>query len=174
MQKGSRETSQYVQAMWRNTSLKTLLFASMWRNSQLLVEQGRTKESKLQHSTPNTWEMPMPPRVWLIQEKMDAIMHCGWNENNKKKGWGLNQSLNSVMFWWGWGWTLVALGKEPECIDLLDEICHTSPTSQSKANNEDPYHNECVHCIHCCPAWEEERRLLSCILLTQELPKSKK
>ena len=62
------------------------------------------------------------------------------------------------------GLALVALGEEPERVDLLDEVGHASPTSESESDNEHPNYYECIHHIHGSPAWHEKGQLLCCIL----------
>jgi hypothetical protein len=66
----------------------------------------------------------------------------------------------------GFGWALVALGKEAEGVNLLDEVVHASPPSKSKPDHQHPYHCECVHCIHGRPAAKEGWKLLRRILHT--------
>ncbi|KAK2414624.1 auxin transporter protein [Trifolium repens] len=64
-----------------------------------------------------------------------------------------------------WWWlALVALSKKPKCVNLSNEVGHTSPSTKPKPNHQYPYHNECIENIHCCPAWHEERRFFSSIL----------
>jgi len=63
-----------------------------------------------------------------------------------------------------WLCTLVALGKEPEGVDLLHEVGHARPSSESKSSHQHPDHHKHVHCIHPSPAWQEKGWLLCCIL----------
>jgi len=66
--------------------------------------------------------------------------------------------------WWRWRLALVALGKEPKIVNLLDEVGHAGPSSKPKPNHQNPHHNKCIEHIHCSPAWHKERRLLCSIL----------
>lgn len=59
---------------------------------------------------------------------------------------------------------LVALGKEAKSVNLPYKIGHTGPSSKPKSNHKNPYHNEGIKNIHCCPTRHEERRFLCCIL----------
>lgn len=69
--------------------------------------------------------------------------------------------------WWR-SLALVAFRKESKRIDLSNKVCHTSPSSKSEPNNENPSHNERVYSKHSDPAREEERRLLRRILQRKE------
>lgn len=53
--------------------------------------------------------------------------------------------------------TLVAFGKWSECVNLLDEVCHTGPPSKSKAHHKNPNHHKCINHIHDRPVRDEER-----------------
>jgi hypothetical protein len=64
------------------------------------------------------------------------------------------------------GWALIALGKEAESVNLLDEVVHARPPSKSEPDHQHPYHYKCVHYIHDRPAGKEEWRLLRRILHT--------
>lgn len=68
---------------------------------------------------------------------------------------------------WDSRWALIALGEEPESVDLVDEIVHASPPSKAKADYQHPNHYKCVHYKHESPVGEEERKLLSRILHSQ-------
>ena len=70
------------------------------------------------------------------------------------------------VWWWHWGLALVALGKEPKCVNLPHKVGHAGPSSKPKPNHKNPQHNECIQDIHCSPAWHEERGLLCGILHT--------
>ncbi|KAG5550448.1 hypothetical protein RHGRI_015419 [Rhododendron griersonianum] len=70
----------------------------------------------------------------------------------------------------GWGIALVALGKEPECVNLLHKVGHASPSAEPEAHHQNPDHDEDVHHVHGRPAGQENRRLLCCVLqLSQEI-----
>ena len=67
----------------------------------------------------------------------------------------------------GWermGLALVALGKEPKCVDLLDEVGHASPPTEPKSDHQNPHHYKCIHHIHSSPAWHKRWQLLRSIL----------
>ncbi|RWW03701.1 hypothetical protein GW17_00033112 [Ensete ventricosum] len=59
---------------------------------------------------------------------------------------------------------LVALGEEPEGVDLPDEVGHAGPSAEPEADDEHPPHHEGVHHVHPRPARQEEGRLLRSIL----------
>ena len=50
------------------------------------------------------------------------------------------------------GLALVALGEEPECVDLPHEVSHTSPSAEPEPNYKHPNHNEGVEHVHPRPA----------------------
>ena len=60
---------------------------------------------------------------------------------------------------------LVALGEEPERVDLLDEVGHAGPAAEAEADHQHPRHHERVQHEHPRPARQKRRRLLRCILL---------
>lgn len=105
--------------------------------------------------------LPAPCVVCIIHERDNLKCY--------KKVYSLTRGIpNLMMFCSSRGWTLVALGEKTKCVNLLDEIGHTSPPSQSKANHKYPYHYKCIQYVHGCPAWEEDRRFLNCILHLQQ------
>jgi hypothetical protein len=61
-------------------------------------------------------------------------------------------------------WALVALGEEPERVNLLDEVCNAGPAAEFKADHQDPSHYEHIHHEHPRPARQEGRGLLYCVL----------
>lgn len=77
-----------------------------------------------------------------------------------------------MLLWCGRrGWlclrALVALGEEPEGVDLVDEVGHAGPPADPEADHEHPPHHEGVHRVHRRPAWQEQGRLLGGILQPQ-------
>ncbi|BAS94293.1 Os05g0447250, partial [Oryza sativa Japonica Group] len=58
------------------------------------------------------------------------------------------------------GWALVALGEEPERVDLLDEVGDAGPAAEAEPDHQHPRHHEHVHHEHPAPARQERRRLL--------------
>jgi hypothetical protein len=60
---------------------------------------------------------------------------------------------------------LVALGEEPERVDLLDEVDHAGPAAEAEADHHHPHHYEHVHHEHPRPARQEEGWLLRGVLL---------
>jgi hypothetical protein len=66
----------------------------------------------------------------------------------------------------GFGWALIALGKEAESVNLLDEVVNARPPSKSKADHQHRYHYKCVHYAHDHPSGKEEWRFLRRILDT--------
>lgn len=71
---------------------------------------------------------------------------------------------------------LITLSKEAEGVDLPNEIGDASPASEPETHHKDPYHYECVYCIHGSPAWHKWWWLLCSILhlyFKQNLKKKK-
>ena len=62
------------------------------------------------------------------------------------------------------GHALVAFGEEAKCINLMDEVGHTSPSTKAKPDNQDPYYYEYVDRICPHPSSHVFRRLLHRIL----------
>jgi hypothetical protein len=60
---------------------------------------------------------------------------------------------------------LVALGEEPERVDLLDEVDHAGPSADAEADHQHPHHDEQVHQEHPGPARQEEGWLLRGVLV---------
>lgn len=86
-------------------------------------------------------------------------------------------SVGSGRCGWRWGLALVALGEEAKGVDLLDEVGHAGPTSETKPNYEDPPDHERIQHVHPGPARQEEWWLLCRILqefktLGMSLPES--
>ena len=54
--------------------------------------------------------------------------------------------------WSHYRWrTLVAFREKSECVNLVNKIYHTGPTTKPKSNYEHPHHNECVDGESSCP-----------------------
>lgn len=70
--------------------------------------------------------------------------------------------------WWWWKLlgrrTLVTLGEKSKCINLVNEIDHTCPTTKSKSNNQYPNNYKNINHIGPNPSSHELRWLLHSIL----------
>lgn len=74
--------------------------------------------------------------------------------------------------WWWRRWhghgrkdgTLVALGEEPKCVNLMYEINHAGPTTKSKPNYHNPHYYYHIYCKGSHPSSYELWRLLHSIL----------
>ena len=50
--------------------------------------------------------------------------------------------------WEGFGWTLVALGKYSERVDLMNKVGDARPPSETESHHQSPYNHEDVHEVH--------------------------
>jgi len=83
------------------------------------------------------------------------------------------RSCCGVEVWqWWWQclrWALVTLCEEAKSINLVYEICHASPSTESEPNNQHPHHHKCIDHVRSYPSSRVLWWLLHCILQSQRL-----
>lgn len=102
---------------------------------------------------------------WGGSEVVVVVVVGGRRRSHRRwRGWrGIKEQR-----WWWWKLlgrrTLVTLGEKSKCINLVNEIDHTCPTTKSKSNNQYPNNYKNINHIGPNPSSHELRWLLHSIL----------
>lgn len=81
----------------------------------------------------------------------------------RRRGEGrVESSVSRKLFWRRHA--LVAFGKQSKGVDLVHEVSHTRPATETESHDEHPHHHECVDDVHSYPFSEDHRWFLHRVL----------
>ena len=65
-------------------------------------------------------------KIWRVSEREREVGPCCSDSASM---------MRSCSYWWCWRFALIALGKEPKCVNLLDKVGHAGPATEPKSNH---------------------------------------